>query len=153
MSKKNMANEIAAKKKQIEKELKNLEDHIYERETEYLADTHSTGNLVKGWEYLLDSKRQITKDMLMNFKVADFAKDYDNISYNSSYKNFKAPDSYSRKGNGGKVRNEDRVFSKSSKTAPIEEDYSEYHFPAPPIKIESESKSTAKLSTRRRTKK
>ena len=57
MSKKNTTlNEIITKKRQIEKELKTLEDRIYERETDYLTDTQTTGNLVKGWEYLLDSK-------------------------------------------------------------------------------------------------
>ena len=127
MSKKNTwLSDISAKKRQIEKELKALEDNIYDRESEYLNDTINTGNLVKGWEYLLN-KQQV--------KLADV------------YANTKKPPP-------GKFPAEERVFSKSSTTAPLTvSDYTEFQFQAPPIKVEIEPKSAAKVSSRRGTKK
>ena len=41
---------ISAKRKQLEKELKQLEQNIYDKETEYLNDTQVSGNLVDGWK-------------------------------------------------------------------------------------------------------
>ncbi|CAI2382839.1 unnamed protein product [Moneuplotes crassus] len=144
---------ISALKAKVDQELKNLEDHIYERETEYLTNTVNTGNIARGWEYLLDSKRVITKDMVSNFKISDFAKDYESKNMYSAMKGCKPVDLNSKRVGLGKFPVEDRVFSRSSKTAPIEDDYIEYPFQAPPIKLETESRQSAKVGSRRRNKK
>ena len=128
MSKKNSTiNDIIVKKRQLEKELKATEDLIYEKETDYLNDFQHCGNWVKGWDY-----------------------NYLTSMHPGTYKQqMKAPDLYSRKSQSGKVPNEDRIFSKCSKTAPLEEEFNDFPFQAPPIKMETESKNGAKVSSRR----
>ncbi len=48
--------DIEAKKKEVDSELRMLEDHIYKLETTYLTGSQSVGNLMKGFDSLLTQK-------------------------------------------------------------------------------------------------
>ena len=48
--------DIEAKKKDVDNELRLLEDHIYKLETTYLTGSQSVGNLMKGFDSLLTQK-------------------------------------------------------------------------------------------------
>ena len=108
MNKKSTLSEIINKKKQIERELKELEDKIYQKETDYLNNTQTTGNLVKGWEFV-------------SYKVANPTSVYFNKQ------NVKTGDAFipGKSKIPGKFLADERVFSNSSTTAPLQNDYGE----------------------------
>ena len=106
MNKKSTLSEIVNKRKQIERELKEMEDKIYQKETDYLNNTQTTGNLVKGWEFV-------------SYKVANPTSVYFNKQ------NVKTGEAFlgGKSKIPGKFSADERVFSNSSTTAPLQNDY------------------------------
>lgn len=56
MASSQLMKEIDDKKREVEKELRLMEDHIYELETNYLANSQNFGNIIKGYDQLLTQK-------------------------------------------------------------------------------------------------
>ena len=64
--------ELIAKKEELERSLMDVETRIFNLETTYLEDTGVMGNIVKGWDSFLTSRRSgSTQQKMKMIKPSD----------------------------------------------------------------------------------
>lgn len=75
--------ELLEKKKEVEEEIKRIEDQIYNLETSYLEETWFIGNVVKGFEGFLSNRSRSSTSHMKKSKYKDTDRLFSNSSANT----------------------------------------------------------------------
>lgn len=75
--------ELLEKKKELEEELKRVEDQIHHLETSYLEETWYIGNVVKGFEGFLSNRSRSSTSHMKKSKYKDSDRLFSNSSGNT----------------------------------------------------------------------
>lgn len=84
----NILDEMKNKKSKLEAQLEKLEKFIYDKETKYLENTISTGNILKGWEHFFTSKTKLPSRALQpgkRLRISNAERLFSQTSFNNMF--------------------------------------------------------------------